>query len=142
MSSHIPARQVWGAIQTMYGRAPYFEHFAPELKQLIYQLGAEPLLMDFCLSSWAWVQQWTGWELPAQGDAFVPEKEVIAPVWDLRGKATLAGEGWEWTPYTQVFSDRNPFVPACSVLDALMVWGPELGSSLDQWVRPANLPTS
>ncbi len=139
MSSHIPARQVWGAIQTMYGKAPYFEHYAPELKPLIFHLETEPLLQDFCRKSWTWVQEWTGWALPAATEGFVRPEEVNPTGWDLRDKANLAGAGWEWTPYTQVFSDRTAFIPACSVLDALLVWGPEVGTQLPAWIRPANL---
>jgi len=41
-----------------------------------------------------------------------------------------------FVPYVQVFSDRVPFVAGCSVLDALMVWGPEAGGRLTDWVRP------
>lgn len=142
ISPHIPPRQIWGAIQTLYGRAPFFEHFAPELKPLVYRLEEEPLLMDFCIWTWTWVQQWTGWKVPAPAVAFVQTEELVAPFWDFRAKACLAGVGWEWTPYGQVFSDRTAFVPGCSVLDALMVWGPEVGTSLNAWIRPANPWTS
>lgn len=136
LSPHIPARRTWRAIQTCYGSAPYFAHLAPELEPLILSIDAGGPLEDFCVRSWQWVHAWTGWKLPEASPTYVEVGRGPAGPWDLRHKRNLLGAEWTFVPYSQVFSDRMAFVAGCSVLDALMVWGPEAGPRLTDWVRP------
>lgn len=137
LSPHIPGRRIWRALQTCYGGAPYFDHLAPELEPLVMGLDAGGCLEDFCIRGWIWVQAWTGWVLPSAAPGYVePRKGVAGDFQDLRTQSSLLGKDWVFAPYVQVFSDRVPFVAGCSVLDALMVWGPEAGGRLTDWVRP------
>lgn len=134
-SDHTPFATRWKRICTDYGAAPYFEHIAPELEDLF--LHPPSRLVEFAEASWSWVAEWTGWKVPKLATEPVAWDAFKAnPSWDLRERKALRGIGWTFHPYAQVFSPENGFVERCSVLDALMHLGPELGGKLLDLVTP------
>lgn len=132
LSDHAPARTRWRMLETDYGSAPFFEHIAPELEALF--LDPPATLGELAAWSWRWVSDWTGWRVPDVVDGMVWDAERAAAGRDLRDRHALRGRGWQFAEYPQVFSPSTGFVARCSVLDALMHLGPELGGRLDALV--------
>ena len=134
LSDHTPPRVRWRMLVTDYGTAPFFEHIAPELEPIFRS--PPDTLGELARWSWDWVCEWTGWAVPAVTDAALPwDAERAAAGLDLRERQALRGKGWHFAPYPQVFSPATGFVERCSVLDALMHLGPDLGGQLDALVR-------
>jgi len=115
----------WRSIESAYRNAPYFEHYAGELKKIFY-LGHEQLfnlnkdLLSFCLRvihlkvELSNTQQY--------------EKVPSYAVSDLRGTISPKLVAFERTfyhpvSYQQVFG--NTFVPNLSILDLLFCEGPK-----------------
>ena len=133
LSDHTPARVRWKRVCTDYGSAPFFEHIAPELEPLF--LAPPTRLVDLAERSWEWVADWTGWAVPRIAWEGIPwDVDQTASGLDLRHRATLRGTGWKFSPYPQVFGPERGFVDRCSVIDALMHLGPELGEQLNRLV--------
>lgn len=116
--------QHWQAIQSAYGRAPFFEHFAPELEPLFHQQMdtlwnwnlqlLQALFSCFGLRpNWQFTQTW--------------KKETEAGITDLRNaflpKNQLPAGFSDIASYPQVFEDKHGFIPNLSALDLLMCWG-------------------
>lgn len=122
----------WRSIYSAYGKAPYFEFFADDIEQLIYQ--KEDFLFDFnkkvlskcliLLQMQVEIKETASWQNKH-------EEGVL----DLRGKI-LPGKpyppllNWQASPYYQVFG--KDFVPALSVLDLLFCTGPVAKNLLRQ----------
>lgn len=122
----------WRSLYSAYGKAPYFEFFADDIENLIYQ--KEEHLFDFnkkvlskCLKLLQMkveIQETSSWQ-----------KQYDEGVLDLRG-LILPGKphppllNWQALPYYQVFG--KDFVPDLSVLDLLFCTGPEARTILRQ----------
>jgi hypothetical protein len=129
LSEHTPSRIRWRSLCTNYGAAPFFEHIAPELEDLFMR--PPVFLLDLSIQSWEWVAEWTGWEVPKLADGACPWDQKRSDAGqDLRERRTFRGEHWKFDVYPQVFSPERGFIERCSVLDALMHLGPELGGKL------------
>lgn len=118
----------WHTIQSAYGRAPFFEHYAPELKGLM-EHPPETLwecnltLLKFLYAAFGLRPNWT----LTQTWAFLP----AASVTDLRN-GILPGYPvpvalFAPHPYRQVFEEKHGFLPNLSALDLLLCAGPHLG---------------
>ena len=132
LSDHTPARVRWRTLCTNYGSAPFFEHIAPELEPMF--LNPPERLIDFAQQSWEWVAEWTGWKVPELAEAVEWDAQRAAEGRDLRERRALKGAGWRFEAYPQVFTPECGFIERCSVLDALMHLGPELGARLGELV--------
>lgn len=116
--------QHWQAMQVAYGRAPYFEHFAPELEPLYHKkvntlwewnlMLLEALYACFDLRpNWEFTQTYNPEAAPGTTDlrsAIHPKKPF--PNFLPRPKR-----------YPQVFEDKHGFLPNLSILDLLMCRG-------------------
>lgn len=136
ISHHAPPVQSWRAMQSAYGKSPFFEFFADELHAhwmtLPHAESDQMALRDWSQFTIDWISRTCGWNLPS------PEKHPL-PVTnspnDLRNKKALNGAGWEFHRYPQLFESKVGFVPKCSILDALFILGPkELNNQLNQLV--------
>ncbi|MAT54423.1 MAG: hypothetical protein CMN32_08050 [Saprospirales bacterium] len=114
----------WQAIQSAYGRAPFFEHFGPELAPL-YQKQFTTL-WEWNLSLLTTLYSCFGlrpnWQLTESW-----EKEPATGIRDLRNaihpKKPLPEDLAELPPYPQVFEDKHGFLPNLCALDLLMCQG-------------------
>jgi hypothetical protein len=114
----------WRAIESAYRKAPFFEFYSDELKEIIYK-GHEHLfdlnrdLLSFCLRCLGMQTELS--------ETVAFEKEVSAPSIDLRSqiipKTTFADRTfYRPVPYQQVFG--NAFVSNLSFIDLLFCEGP------------------
>jgi hypothetical protein len=114
--------QHWRTLTSVYGRAPYFEHYAPELEPLF--ITPFEHLADFSIAAIRLLQQLTGIVFPvaftASYQASLPEAAA-----DLRaGFRTRNYEQGDFRPYYQSFAERHGFLPNLSILDLLFSEGP------------------
>lgn len=128
----------WGAITAAYGRSPYFEYYAPELKPIF----ASPChnLFDF---NWAVMQ--TTWRLlnMKPNVSFTQEfyKNVPDGWTDARGFISprpdkdRSMELVRMVEYYQVFQDRNGFKADLCAWDLLFNEGPNAQNILKQMSR-------
>lgn len=121
-------KQHWRTLFSAYGRAPYFDHYAPPLQHLL-QSGDEKLT-DLCSATITWMARELGWKIAFE------RLTAFQPVWppdvaDYRFRR-LDQPGVPFFPrYLQVFDERNGFAPNLSLLDLLMNEGPAAAS----WLR-------
>ena len=117
----------WRAIQSSYGKAPFFEFYSPGLREVLfrnyeflYALNMD--LLSLCL-------KWLRLDISI-GESDRYEKETQNTVIDLRNTVNPQKSA-EWTesnfplPYAQVFGRK--FVPDLSVIDLVFCTGPEAG---------------
>lgn len=106
----------WRAIQSAYGKAPYFDAYRLEIEEILLKhpmtLSALNLkIIKFLIDEW---------ELPVsikQSIEFIPYVQQ-----DFRHKNWLSRE--QLTEYQQVFSYNKPFSSNLSALDLLLCEGP------------------
>lgn len=109
-------KQHLSAIQSAYGKAPYFEHYFP----LIEEVYSSPhtTLMAFNEHSW---------ELGKEIGLTVPQKNTLAATSTERPILLDAEPGsrqLHFPAYTQVFADRQTFLSDLSIIDLAMNLGP------------------
>ncbi len=108
-------------IKTAYGSAPFYEHFENTLLVLFNSMGNPgQSLLNFNLASIKWVESELGIQHIERNKSY---SSVIEN--DYRKKGLLISDKWEYTPYPQVFEDRNGFIAGRSILDAIFHGGPE-----------------
>lgn len=108
-------------LRTNYGKAPYFEHVAPDIEAWAEtHLKPGALLVDAALASTQWTCEWLGWKHPEVSTAYI---ESGPQVLDMRPKSAWKDLGTE--RYPQVFEDRLGFVGERSILDVVFHVGPE-----------------
>lgn len=116
--------QHWRTIFSVYGRAPYFEYYAPSLEQLFTNNFNK--LVAFNAASIDWAMQHTG--IQFKTNIAETYQECYEDAVDLRKsfrpgiekKALRAEQGF----YYQLFAERNGFCPNLSILDLLFSEGP------------------
>ncbi len=120
--THWPPKHIH-AIQSAYGRAPYFEDYFPFLRALFEDI--PPTLFEFNVKALSLVLRLAGIRIDLQRTKhFIPynsnEFEVIKDYYTPNSIDKIPSN-----PYIQVFSDRFPFVPGLCILDLLFNIGPE-----------------
>lgn len=126
LSAHVSPIHSFRTLQSSYGGAPFFEHFEEELRAMWLQYLPDNAadiksLRAFNKATIVWVANLCQWPM-------IPEPKTVPKfspsMRDLRDKRKLAGQGWDFKRYTQIFEAINGFIPGCSILDALMTLGP------------------
>ncbi|MBS1645557.1 MAG: WbqC family protein [Bacteroidetes bacterium] len=114
--THDWQRQHWRALISAYGRAPFFDHFAPSLEAIIY--GNHERLLEFNHASILWLAKAFRFQAPQ----FSHRLELKESLGFFREKDTA-----KFQEYYQVFSERIGFLPNLSAIDLLMNEGPRAG---------------
>lgn len=107
----------WKAIETAYGASPYFEHYAQEVHEFIYQKTNS--LIEFNWNIHVRILKWL--ELPIETGfttAYAVEIER-----DYRS-AFEERNTQRSDSYVQVFLENGSFAPDLSILDAIFNLGP------------------
>jgi hypothetical protein len=118
-------KPAWRKLQSAYGKAPFFEHYADELhavlfKKFIFLYDLNLELLSLCL-------KWLDKEISIrQSEGY--EKEIFPPVYDLRNhinpkNGVLTNKYHKVVTYPQVFGSK--FVPNLSLLDLIFCMGPD-----------------
>jgi len=119
-------RQHWRSILAVYGNAPFFEHYAEDIRpfferQWAYLFDLNQALLELILC------EKLGW----RGEFEFRDSYVHLGEWhqgpDFRGQITGVAQAWPawYSPkrYPQVFEERTGFLPNMSVLDLLFCCG-------------------
>jgi hypothetical protein len=115
----------WRTLQTGYGKAPFFEYYAPELHDILFQKPA--FLYDLNLQLVTLCLKWLKSEA-ALNETEAYEKKAPAGIIDLRGvinpkKADGCNRFYKSIEYQQVFGSK--FVPNLSLIDLIFNKGPD-----------------
>ncbi len=103
-------KQHFRSLETMYGRSPYFEYFAHNLKDLYNS--QHLLLQDWNLATIYFINTCLGFKMP-----LIAETDAVLPAISLGIETNVA--------YTQVFMEKHGFVANASMLDMLLCLGPK-----------------
>ncbi|HEY0654154.1 MAG TPA: WbqC family protein [Chryseosolibacter sp.] len=114
----------WRAIQSSYGKAPFFEYYADDLRAVLFNNFARlfdlnSALLTLCL-------RWLKCKITVRGTS-VYEKSPLQPIYDLRStitpkNSTRLHEFYDPAVYHQVFG--NKFVENLSLIDLIFCEGP------------------
>ena len=114
----------WRAIQSSYGKAPFFEYYSDELHAQLFRkfnrlFDLNSALLTLCL-------RWLKCKIPVRGTSEY-EKSPLQPIYDLRStvspkNSTRLHEIYEPAVYHQVFG--NKFVQNLSLIDLIFCEGP------------------
>lgn len=116
------ARTHWRSLVTAYNNAPYFEHYADALQPILHDPG--DLLLDFNLRLLHWLQKTLNMPEFQLSTEWTPLKSTDDADFRSIDKVNHPLHT-QHQSYTQTFSDRLPFQPGCSILDALFNLGPD-----------------
>lgn len=114
----------WRTIQSAYGKAPFFEYYAPELHDIFYR--KHIFLYDLNLDIMTLCLKWLKSEAAVrETDSY--EKKAPAGVLDVRGainpkKEDGCNKFYKSIEYPQVFGSK--FVPNLSLIDLVFNQGP------------------
>lgn len=118
----------WQSIQSCYGKAPFFKHYAAELHPL-YQ-NPTRFLFDWNLQLLHWIKEQLS--LPAEIVLTQQYHKSLPPNWEDQRNAISPKQhrcqpdpDFQANPYPQLFQDRLGFLPNLSILDMLFCLGPE-----------------
>lgn len=123
-------KQHWRTIMSVYGRAPYFEHYGVELERFYTQPYKH--ITDFNIEVVKWLKKQLGVSYKElYTDTYAEYADYVMDIRKTfkpgREKTAMHEE-----MYYQVFSERNGFYPNLSILDLLMSEGPAATSILQQ----------
>ena len=118
-----------------YKRSPWFDHYHDELAVLLEK--PDRFLLDFNLRCLAWVEKTIQHKLPWELENALEACRVITGKTDDFRNGFLPSGFADWSvstdavkPYTQVFEDRNGFIPGLSILDLIFCEGPAARSRI------------
>lgn len=122
--------QHWRTLTSVYGRSPFFEHYAHTLQPLFEE--RFELLADFNLASIQWLQQQLGivTDIVTETDSYQKQYEGWLDIRSIRPAKDQRNEQGLFPQYYQVFADRTGFLPNLSLLDLLCSEGPQAA----QWL--------
>ncbi len=114
----------WGALYSAYGKSPYFDYVADDLKAVLD--GSQSLLLDFNTQLQQLIISFM--DLPIEVNTTSITSEIMKSCIDLRGR--MGGKRPDSlvianTPYYQLWATRHGFQPNLSILDLLMNCGRE-----------------
>ncbi len=117
--------QDWRTIFSVYGRAPYFEYYAPSLEQLLHSHFDK--LVAFNEATIRWATEHTGVRFDLStvdnyvgeyGDGVTDIRKTFKP--GIENNVLPESDGL----YYQLFAERNGFYPNLSIIDLLFSEGP------------------
>lgn len=114
----------WRTIQSAYGKAPFYEHYADDLEKVLFR--KNEFLYDLNIQLLSMCLAWLKWKVTVS-ESMSYEKELSHTVTDLRSlinskKNDLLAKFYSPVEYTQVFG--NTFVSNMSVIDLIFCEGP------------------
>ncbi len=126
----------WRAIESAYRKAPFFEHYADDLREALFR--KQTFLYDLNMEILTICLGWLRSKIQIQ-ESMSYEKTPAEGINDLRNvihpkKAELLDVHCNAMAYPQVFG--NKFVEHLSILDLVMCEGPNARSVVGQVVRP------
>ena len=112
--------QHWHAIQTAYGKAPFYAHYADPIREILYRR------FDFLYALNMTLLAWLMRETSATGQLLeTSEYEQVGSATTALHDSITPSSAFHHHKYNQVFMDRRDFIENLSVLDLLMHMGPE-----------------
>ena len=128
----------WRAIQSAYGKAPFFEHYAEDLHAALYK--KFEFLYDMNLELLTMCLKFLKWNLPIRESAAY-EVTLSETIQDLRSTINPKTAGFKrfYTPaaYYQVFG--NKFVDNLSLIDLIFCEGPGASGIVQASVNKMNI---
>lgn len=117
----------WRTVQSAYGKAPFFEHYAPDLHKALFKKVSFLYELNYTLLSMC--LNWLKWDMPIKETEYYT-KVVSNPVLDLRSavnpkKSDQCYEFYYPVMYNQVFG--STFVENLSLIDLVFCVGPGAG---------------
>lgn len=114
----------WKTLQSSYNKSPFFEYYAPDLKNIFFS--KEEYLVSFNYKMLDWIIKVLKINVLVFFSEFYLERSKS--ILDLRNNFLpneVVVEENNWKPrYPQVFQDRFGFLPNLSILDMLFCVGP------------------
>ena len=117
--------QHWQAIQSAYGRSPFFEHYAGELLPF-FKNKKYAWLWDWNYDLLLLLLKWTGLKTEIRlTESYEPEPEGVSDFRDkIQPKRAVQNADFQPVHYSQVFEDRHGFLGNLSTLDLVFCAGP------------------
>jgi hypothetical protein len=113
-------KQHWKSIQSAYRSSPYFEFYEDDLA-VLYKTKFSSLYA-FNKAYFELLLKLLGWELTVQ---YTGSYETIPAATDIRAQIEQKNSKTDLAlKYTQVFEDKNGFIPNLSIIDLLFNEGP------------------
>ncbi len=114
----------WRSIQSAYGRAPFFDHYAHDLENVLF--AKHTFLYDLNYQLLSMCLKWLKWNVPVE-ESLTYEKKIDSSTLDLRSlinpkKTYIEEKFYKPAPYTQVFG--STFVKNLSLIDLIFCEGP------------------
>lgn len=114
----------WRALQSAYGKSPFFEYYSDELHTVLYR--KHVFLYDLNMELLTLCLKWLKWNLPVR-ETEKYEKQAPEGILDLRSAITpkkndQLSEIYQPAEYPQVFG--NKFVNNMSLIDLILCEGP------------------
>ena len=113
-------KQHWKSIQSAYRSSPYFEFYEDDLA-VLYKTKSSSLYA-FNKAYFELLLKLLGWEPTVQ---YTESYETIPAATDIRAQIEQKNSKTDLAlKYTQVFEDKNGFIPNLSIIDLLFNEGP------------------
>ncbi|MBL7816810.1 MAG: WbqC family protein [Saprospiraceae bacterium] len=125
-------RPMWRTLQTAYGNAPFWEHYAPIFEPYFSQN------VDFLFDYNSQIIHTILKILKLDKSVSISFSHTYEPIFtegvDLRNSIKPKSDDKNHTRYAQVFEDRNGFLPNLSILDLIFCCGGK--QALDYLQKP------
>lgn len=108
-------KQHWRSLFSAYGRAPFFDHYGPQLESILVKRNERLADLNFEALEWICLA------LRLKTTFILQHEQRSEPIY----KQASSAEGEEKEKrYGQVFEDRNGFLAGLSIIDLIMNEGP------------------